>query len=141
MQDRHRAVWEWLKGYADTQNIEIMFGVVESENEMICLIPTAERISSSYINGVNRWQMDFLVRQIKRISTGDAENNIENMCDLSRLYAWIENAGKTGRFPDLGERCFDYQIVVEERLPMIGKINNNYTGMYQFSFSVIHNRR
>ena len=101
MDNRHKAVWDWLQGCPHIQ--DLFFNAARADEGKTMLVPS-ERLIEAYIDGSSLRSYDCALNRYTPISFDPNDlANLQDAVDMDELGAWIEEQNENGNFPAFPE--------------------------------------
>ena len=98
MDNKHKAVVDFLSQYPELKSYLYFNNVTEEENHTSINTVTNDTWEKKYLRGGIK-NYDFAIAIIKPYDTGTSELNIEEMFDVQKFMAWIDEQNKNKNFP------------------------------------------
>lgn len=104
---RHGAVWNWLLACPHIR--DLFFNFSASENGDTVLVPlTAYKdvVNQVFISGFAECWYDFTLVRFEAISyEANDVQNMEVLCDIEGIAAWVEQQAAENNFPEFPDGC------------------------------------
>jgi len=137
---REEALWEWVSR-PPLHGESFLFGFLRGTEGSCTIIPVNDRVVKRYVNGTSIREYAFALQIMLSMSNADDNTNIENMILTRTWQKWIARQGKDGNFPNFGEKCSDYRLLVGDEAPRLAHMrssNDNRRARYDFFATIIY---
>lgn len=120
MDNRHKAVWDWMYQCQDIPRLFFNFGKSENGNTVVDTI-ASEKVIKKYVGGSSMRAYDFAVIQYKPANV-ETPNNPENAAvifDVEAVMRWVETQNKQRNFPVFPDNCTIQRIENLANMPTV----------------------
>ena len=113
---RHEAVWDWLMACPHIR--DLFFNFSQSNNGDTVLAPLTayqDTVTRAFVDGSSECQYDFTLVRFDAVSfEPNDQQNIEVLCDIEAIAAWVETQAAADNYPAFPLGCVIQSI---EALP------------------------
>lgn len=113
---RHEAVWDWLLTCPHIKDMFFNFSQsADGDTVMVPLMAYNDTVNRAFIDGSAECQYDFTLIRFEAVSyEPNDQQNIEVLCDIEAIAAWVDAQATAMNYPDFPDGC---QIQGIEALP------------------------
>lgn len=98
MENKHKAVLNWLANYPELQSF-LYFNVTKEEIEFTSVnVVSSESWDTQYLRGGIK-NYDFALVMMKQYDTGTSEINVNEIFNVQKFMDWIDEQNKNKNFP------------------------------------------
>ncbi len=128
MENKHKAVLNWLANYPELNSSELnsflYFNTVKEELEFTSVNPiSSESWDTQYLRGGVK-NYDFALVMMKSYDTGTSDINVEEIFNVQKFMDWIDEQNRNKNFPNFEKE----EVFLIENLqndPTFSGINEN----------------
>ena len=111
---RHEAVWDWLMTCPYIH--DMFFNFSESNNGDTVLVPLTsynDTTDQEYIDGSTLRYYDFSIVRFEAVShEPNSGQNLEVLCDVEQIAAWVDTQAAANNYPDFPPGCTVQSVTV-----------------------------
>lgn len=138
MSSKHQIMWDWVMPFVETQSEPYLY--FESMDEY----PGARAIIPNYgdytrkkdILGNQYKSYSFVFVGYEKIDPGTSTVNIRNMEIFDAFTEWVEEQKNLENFPDFGDKCSDYDIMILQNMANLAEISNDNLAKYMLGVRI-----
>lgn len=128
---KHKIMQDWVSQFL-TDNY-LYFESTDAYPNVRTLVPNyGDYTWKTDILGNKYKSYSFVFVGYERIDPGTSDVNIRNMEIFDKFSAWLEEQQRTKNFPDFGENCSEYDIIILQNMANLATITNDNLAKYMF---------
>lgn len=136
--NKHKIIQKWVQGFLKENSLgHLYFQTADVSPSMRVLVPqSGEFINKTDIFGNMYKTYTFLFVGYETIDTTKTNTNTNNLEMFDRFCDWILKQQKTENFPDLGDRCSEYELVPLQNMANVTLPTDGDTAKYVFAVQI-----
>jgi hypothetical protein len=120
---------DWVQGFLD-ENL-LYFESSEAYPGVRTLVPNyGDYVNKVDILGNRYMSYSFVFIGYEYIDLGTSDVNINNMAVFDAFNDWLAEQKANGNYPDFGEKCHDYDIVILQNMANVAGIQDDNLAKY-----------
>jgi len=127
---KEEALWEWLIRPPEHGD-NFLFSFLRGVEGSCSVIPVEDSVEKYFIDGSTIKKYVFALQILLQVSNVDDNTNTNNLRLTRTWQLWIKEQAAKGNFPDFGDRCSDYRLVVTHA-PQVSNQYENDLARYDF---------
>ena len=133
--NKHKVMQEWVKPFLDRNYL--YFESADAYPGVRTLVPNVgdyQRYKD--ITGARYRSYAFVFVGYEQIDNGTSDINIQNMVLFDDFMDWLEEQKSLENYPDFGDKCSEYDIIILQNMANIGAIFTDNLAKYMFSVRI-----
>ena len=127
--NKHKIMQDWVQGFLD-ENL-LYFESSEAYPGVRTLVPNyGDYVNKVDILGNRYMSYSFVFIGYEYIDVGTSDVNINNMAVFDAFNDWLAEQKANGNYPDFGEKCHDYDIVILQNMANVAGIQDDNLAKY-----------
>lgn len=129
MVNKHKAMQDWVQQFLDDNYL--YFESTDAYPNVRTLVPNyGDYLRGTDILGTKYKSYSFVFVGYEEIDPGTSDTNTENMSVFDRFNEWLEEQKEAQNFPDFGDKCSEYDIIILQNMANIATITNDNLAKY-----------
>lgn len=129
MINKHKIMQEWVQGFLDDNML--YFESCEAYPNARLLVPNyGDFVNKIDILGNRYMSYSFVFIGYETIDVGTSDVNINNMAVFDAFNEWLLEQKKEKNFPDFGDKCHDYDIIILQNMANVAGIQDDNLAKY-----------
>jgi hypothetical protein len=126
---------QWVQGFLDSTYL--YFESADASPGVRMLVPNyGDYVRFQDITGAKYKSYSFVFVGYEQIDQGTSDNNTHNMEMFDSFLAWIEEQKRLKNFPDFGEKCSEYDIIILQNMAGLAEIFDDNLAKYIFGVRI-----
>lgn len=126
---KHIAMKNWVQSFLDDNYL--YFESTEAYPNVRTLVPNyGDYVRSTDILGNKYKSYSFVFVGYETIDLGTSDTNATNMEIFDSFNKWLEEQQESENFPDFGEKCSEYEIVILQNMANLASIQDDNLAKY-----------
>lgn len=140
--NKHKVMQEWVKPFLDWVQPELLnnylyFETAESMPGIRVLVPHyGDYVNRTDILGFKYKSYSFVFIIYEQVDRGTSDVNVDNMALADRFNDWLELQKELKNFPDFGQKCSEYDIIMLQNMAELGEITEDGLASYMLGARV-----
>ena len=131
MASKHQIMQEWVQEFLEDNYL--YFETADAYPNVRTLVPNyGDYINKTDITGAKYKSYSFVFIGYETLDYGTSDVNIRNLEVFDKFQEWLEEQKKIGNFPDFGDKCSDYDIIILQNMANIATISADNLAKYMF---------
>lgn len=127
--NKHEVMKEWVQSFLDDNFL--YFEASEAYPGVRTLVPNyGDYERKRDILGNHYKSYSFVFIGYESIDVGTSDVNITNMAVFDAFNEWLEEQKKAENFPNFGDKCHDYDIIILQNMANLATIQDNNLAKY-----------
>ena len=127
--NKHKIMQEWVQGFLEDNYL--YFESAEQYPGIYQLVPNyGDYLRKTDILGTKYKSYSFVFIGYAKLDIGTSDENTTNMDLFDKFSNWLETQKQNNNFPDFGEKCSDYDIIILQNMANVGMINEDGLAKY-----------
>lgn len=129
MISKHRIMQEWISSFLEDNYL--YFETADAYPHVRTLVPNyGDYVNKVDILGNKYKSYSFIFIGYEQIDQGTSDVNIRNMEIFDKFNEWLEKQKEQKNFPDFGDNCSDYDIILLQNMANIATISEDNLAKY-----------
>lgn len=126
---KHEAMRNWVEGFLEDNYL--YFESTDAYPNVRMLVPNyGDYVRSTDILGTKYKSYSFVFIGFEKIDPGTSDVNIRNMELFDKFNDWLEEQKEKQNFPDFGDNCSEYDIIILQNMANLANITNDNLAKY-----------
>jgi len=126
---KHKAMQEWVQGFLDDNYL--YFESTEAYPNVRMLVPNyGDYLRGTDILGNKYKSYSFVFVGYEKVDLGTSDVNARNMELFDKFNEWLEEQKINQNFPDFGDKCSEYDIIILQNMANLATITNDNLAKY-----------
>ena len=135
MINKHKVMQDWVQEFL-TDNY-LYFESADAYPNVRVLVPNyGDYINSTDILGNKYKSYSFVFIGYETLDPGTSDNNVDNLAAFDAFNEWLEEQQRNKNFPDFGEKCSEYDIIILQNMANIATISDNNLAKYMLGVRI-----
>ena len=131
MASKHQIMQEWVQEFLDDNYL--YFETADAYPNVRTLVPNfGDYVNKTDITGAKYKSYSFVFIGYETLDYGTSDVNIRNLEVFDAFQEWLEEQKKNRNFPDFGDKCSDYDIIILQNMANIATISADNLAKYMF---------
>ena len=127
--NKHKIMREWVQEFLDDNYL--YFESAEPYPGVRELVPNyGDYVNKVDILGNRYMSYSFVFIGYETLDVGTSDVNETNMFIFDAFNEWLEEQKKAKNFPDFGDKCHDYDIIILQNMANLAMISDDNTAKY-----------
>lgn len=127
--NKHKVMKDWVSGFLEDNNL--YFESTEEYPGVRTLVPNyGDYVNKTDILGNKYKSYSFVFIGYETIDTGTSDVNLTNMEIFDAFNEWLEEQKELKNFPNFGEKCHDYDIIILQNMANLATIASDNLAKY-----------
>jgi len=127
--NKHKIMQEWVQQFLDDNHL--YFQAVDADPGVRQIVPEiGDYVVKTDILGNKYKSYTFAFVGYESIDTGTSDVNTDNMYMFDQFSEWLEEQKAKGNFPDFGDKCSEYDIIILDNMANLSYIDDDGTARY-----------
>ena len=132
MVNKHKVMKEWVQEFLDDN--DLYFESSDAYPGLRNLIPEyGDYVRKVDILGNRYMSYSFVFIGYEYLDPGTSDVNINNMAVFDSFNEWLEQQKAIENYPDFGEKCHDYSIVILQNMANLATIGDDNLAKYMLA--------
>lgn len=129
MINKHKVMQEWVQTFLDDNYL--YFEYADEYPNVRTLVPNyGDYINKTDIVGNKYKSYSFVFIGYEHIDYGTSDINTRNMEIFDNFIEWLEEQKKIGNFPDFGDKCSEYDIIILQNMANLATLSADNVAKY-----------
>lgn len=135
MISKHQAMKNWVQGFLDSTYL--YFESSEAYPGVRTIVPNyGDYVRFTDITGAKYKSYSFVFIGYETIDPGTSDINTDNMSLFDDFMRWVEEQKENENFPDFGDKCSEYDIIILQNMANIATIYDDNLAKYMFGVQI-----
>jgi hypothetical protein len=133
--NKHKVMRDWVSQFLDDNYL--YFESADAYPNVRVLVPDyGDYVNRTDILGNKYKSYSFVFIGYEQIDPGTSDNNIDNLSAFDSFNDWLEEQKENKNFPDFGEKCSEYDIIILQNMANIGTISEDGLAKYMLGVRI-----
>jgi hypothetical protein len=133
--NKHKVMRDWVSQFLDDNYL--YFESADAYPNVRVLVPDyGDYVNRTDILGNKYKSYSFVFIGYEQIDPGTSDNNIDNLSAFDSFNDWLEEQKENKNFPDFGEKCSEYDIIILQNMANIGTISEGGLAKYMLGVRI-----
>lgn len=133
--NKHKVMREWVQDFLDENYL--YFESADAYPNVRTLVPNyGDYTNRTDILGNKYKSYSFVFVGYETLDTGTSDVNANNMALFDSFVEWLEEQKKEGNFPDFGDKCSEYDIIILQNMANISIIASDNLAKYMLGVRI-----
>ena len=133
--NKHKVMRDWVSQFLDDNYL--YFESADAYPNVRVLVPDyGDYVNRTDIVGNKYKSYSFVFIGYEQIDPGTSDNNIDNLSAFDSFNDWLEEQKENKNFPDFGEKCSEYDIIILQNMANIGTISEDGLAKYMLGVRI-----
>lgn len=129
MVNKHKVMRDWVSEFLEDNNL--YFEATDAYPGVRTLVPNyGDYVNKVDILGNKYKSYSFVFVGYETIDPGTSDVNLTNMEVFDAFNEWLEEQKELKNFPDFGEKCRDYDIIILQNMANLATIASDNLAKY-----------
>lgn len=129
MISKHKVMQEWVQSFLDDNYL--YFEQADAYPHVRTLVPNfGDYVNKTDITGAKYKSYSFVFVGYEKLDYGTSDVNSENMEIFDKFNEWLEEQQKNQNFPDFGDNCSEYDIIILQNMAHLATISDDNLAKY-----------
>lgn len=127
--NKHKVMRDWVNGFLEDN--DLYFESTDAYPGVRTLVPNyGDYVNKTDILGNKYKSYSFVFIGYETIDVGTSDVNLTNMEIFDAFNEWLEEQKELKNFPDFGDKCRDYDIIILQNMANLATIASDNLAKY-----------
>lgn len=129
MKSKHKIMQEWVQQFLDENYL--YFESADAYPNVRVLVPNyGDYVNKTDILGNKYKSYSFVFVGYEEVDPGTSDINTDNLEIFDAFNEWLEEQKEKKNFPDFGDNCSEYDIIILQNMANLATITNDNLAKY-----------
>lgn len=133
--NKHKVMRDWVSQFLEDNYL--YFESADAYPNVRVLVPNyGDYINRTDILGNKYRSYSFVFIGYETLDPGTSDVNVDNLAAFDAFNDWLEEQKENKNFPDFGEKCSEYDIIILQNMANIGTISEDGLAKYMLGVRI-----
>lgn len=133
--NKHKVMRDWVSQFLEDNYL--YFESADAYPNVRVLVPNyGDYINRTDILGNKYKSYSFVFIGYETLDPGTSDVNVDNLAAFDAFNDWLEEQKENKNFPDFGEKCSEYDIIILQNMANIGTISEDGLAKYMLGVRI-----